>query len=334
MTFTASSEGTIYFYNRGEPYYEFTNFAMYSVWIDEKRWPTTEHYFQAQKFVGTPYEQAIRDLTTPREAFDFSRNPEVHRWRRNDWEQVKEDIMKKALLAKFTQHHELNLKLLSTRNRELVEHTSNDRYWGDGGDGNGQNRLGYLLMSVREELRQSKLSTHKLNHSPDDVQIIKVTTKQESSETVQSPATSKNSEKDLIIFSHHQDDDPQSDGIQASTKPTQCDNATRQGLNEEDLKFLDPLITTQSENLSKSSEGLDSLVDLVTNSLSDPNNTCTANDDSKTQNTSNSSNVDPQLMEEENLSSNSLSAHQPNDEDSTATTSDHTCDSDTMDVTE
>ncbi len=38
---------------------------------------------------------------------------------------------------------------------ELVEHTANDAYWGDGGDGNGKNRLGSLLMKVREELRAS-----------------------------------------------------------------------------------------------------------------------------------------------------------------------------------
>ena len=128
---------------------------MYKVWIDGKTWPTTEHYFQAQKFVGTPYVQAICDLATPREAFDFTRIPEVHFWCRSDWEQVKEGVMKKALRAKFTQHNELYLKLLNTRNRELVEHTSNDKYWGDGGDGSGKNRLGYLLMSVREELRHA-----------------------------------------------------------------------------------------------------------------------------------------------------------------------------------
>ena len=161
LDFTANSQshsqqGPIHFYNRDEPYYEFTNFAMYTVQIDGSTWPTTEHYFQAQKFVGTPYAQAICHLATPREAFDFTRKPEVHFWRRSDWEQVKEDIMKKALLAKFTQHNDLRLSLLGTRNRKLVEHTSNDNYWGDGGDGSGKNRLGYLLMSVREELRSSR----------------------------------------------------------------------------------------------------------------------------------------------------------------------------------
>ena len=149
--------GPIYFYNRDEPYYEFTNFAPYCVTINNKVWPTTEHYFQAQKFVGTPYEEAIQRMSFPREAFDFSRKPEVSYWRRSDWEQVKEDVMHKALLVKFTEHESLRLLLLSTEDRKLVEHTKNDSYWGDGGDGSGKNRLGSLLMRVRETLRRPKV---------------------------------------------------------------------------------------------------------------------------------------------------------------------------------
>lgn len=60
--------------------------------------------------------------------------------------------MREALLAKFTQHALLGAELLATGDALLVEHSKKDRYWGDGGDGSGRNRLGALLMSVREEL--------------------------------------------------------------------------------------------------------------------------------------------------------------------------------------
>jgi predicted NAD-dependent protein-ADP-ribosyltransferase YbiA (DUF1768 family) len=43
---------------------------------------------------------------------------------------------------------------LGTGDARLVEHTANDSYWADGGDGSGLNRLGEVLMSVREELRR------------------------------------------------------------------------------------------------------------------------------------------------------------------------------------
>ena len=146
----------INFYNREDPYYEFTNFHPCLVRIDGELWPTTEHYFQAQKFVGTPYVDTIRHLSRPRDAFQLSRDPTVSRWRRSDWEAVKENIMLKALRAKFSdQQLRLRSMLLGTGNRKLVEHTSNDSYWGDGGNGSGSNRLGHLLMQVRSELRGS-----------------------------------------------------------------------------------------------------------------------------------------------------------------------------------
>ena len=58
-----------------------------------------------------------------------------------------------ALRAKFTQHDRLRRLLVDTGHAELVEHTRNDHYWGDGGDGSGRNRLGVLLMRLRDELR-------------------------------------------------------------------------------------------------------------------------------------------------------------------------------------
>jgi ribA/ribD-fused uncharacterized protein len=64
--------------------------------------------------------------------------------------------MREALWAKFTQHPELRSLLLSTGDETIVEHTENDNYWGDGGDGSGRNRLGVLLMELREKLRTEK----------------------------------------------------------------------------------------------------------------------------------------------------------------------------------
>ena len=72
---------------------------------------------------------------------------------RPDWEAVKDDIMREAVGAKFRQHADLGVLLLATGDALLVEHTANDSYWGDGGDGSGRNMLGRILMEVREALR-------------------------------------------------------------------------------------------------------------------------------------------------------------------------------------
>ena len=54
---------------------------------------------------------------------------------RRDWESVKVSLMTEAVRAKFTQHDELRAILVGTGDAKIVEHTENDDYWGDGGDG-------------------------------------------------------------------------------------------------------------------------------------------------------------------------------------------------------
>jgi ribA/ribD-fused uncharacterized protein len=71
---------------------------------------------------------------------------------RADWETVKIDVMRSAVRAKFEQHADIRQTLLSTGDSRIVEHTTNDRFWGDGGDGSGENWLGRILMEIREEL--------------------------------------------------------------------------------------------------------------------------------------------------------------------------------------
>lgn len=140
----------IRFYRIQEPYGEFSNFSPHPVRLKDLIWPTTEHYFQAQKFPGTEHEEQIRLTASPMIAARLGRIRSKPL--REDWEQVKEDVMREALRAKFTQHPALRELLLSTGSRHLIEHTTNDRYWGDGGDGTGRNRLGELLVELRASL--------------------------------------------------------------------------------------------------------------------------------------------------------------------------------------
>lgn len=140
---------TIRFYRVNEPYGEFSNFSPHPVELKALVWPTSEHYFQAQKFAGTEHEEAVRQAKSPMIAARLGRSRE--RPLRPDWESVKDDIMREVLHAKFTQHPSLCSLLLQTGDAELIEHTKNDRYWADGGDGTGKNRLGQLLMELRAE---------------------------------------------------------------------------------------------------------------------------------------------------------------------------------------
>lgn len=141
----------IHFYSVTAEYGGFSNFSPHPITLEGKTWPTSEHYFQARKFAGTPDEEEIRRAKSPMIAARMGRSRK--RPLRRDWESVKDAIMREAVLAKFTQHDALREILMATGSAMIVEHTENDRYWGDGGDGRGKNRLGEILMSVRAELR-------------------------------------------------------------------------------------------------------------------------------------------------------------------------------------
>lgn len=142
----------IYFYSdREEPFGTFSNFSRHGFMLDDTYWPTSEHYFQAQKFVGTEHEEIIRQSPAPKVAADRGR--ERSRPLRADWNEVKEDVMRRALQAKFAAHKSLRDLLLSTGDEEIVENAPGDFYWGVGRDGTGKNRLGFLLMELRAELR-------------------------------------------------------------------------------------------------------------------------------------------------------------------------------------
>lgn len=144
----------INFYLTNGEYGCFSNFSRHHIFLKDKIWKTSEHYFQAQKFAGTKHEEELRLADSPMEVAKMGRDRK--RPLRRDWEEVKDNIMREALRAKFTQNKDLKKILLETGDAELVEHTANDNYWGDGGDGSGKNMLGKLLMEFREELKNEE----------------------------------------------------------------------------------------------------------------------------------------------------------------------------------
>lgn len=141
----------INFYLTKDPYGFFSNFSDHPVTMKGKVWPTAEHYFQAMKVEGHPDEEEIRLAKNPNDAARMGRDRS--RPRKANWDEIRDEVMLEVLYAKFTQHPDLKQRLLNTGNATIVEHTVNDSYWGDGGDGTGKNMLGFLLMETREKIR-------------------------------------------------------------------------------------------------------------------------------------------------------------------------------------
>jgi N-glycosidase YbiA len=142
----------IKFYKLKDMYGCFSNFSRHSFELDGRIWKTSEHYFQAQKYVNTPRFEQIADAETPRIAADLGRDRSIPL--RHDWEQVKDDMMRKAVRAKVEQHPTIKSLLLSTGDDTIMEDSPIDYYWGIGADGTGFNMLGKILMEIRDDIRK------------------------------------------------------------------------------------------------------------------------------------------------------------------------------------
>jgi N-glycosidase YbiA len=151
----------IRFYDQKEDYFQFSNFyplKQTPIVYNNKSYPTTEHAYQSAKFNDVVYSEIIRRANTPNIArilasqqigggytWRTALNPIIEKYSdvkiRTDWEEVKESVMEELLWLKFN-IEEFKQLLLSTEDKILIE------------DGNGENKLGKLLMKTRDRLRK------------------------------------------------------------------------------------------------------------------------------------------------------------------------------------
>ena len=114
-------------------------------------YPTNEHFFQAMKTLDNNERRAIANCLTPGRAKRMGRRVAL----RSDWESVKEDVMLEGLCLKFADEQLANW-LLETGDEELVEGNDwSDTFWGVC-DGVGENKLGKLLMRVRDMIKEER----------------------------------------------------------------------------------------------------------------------------------------------------------------------------------
>lgn len=153
----------IKFFSYYDKYQEFSNFSRgYPIIIDNIQYKTTEHYYQAMKFIKTAphFSELIINSETPSQAKELGHSKEFNldpEWDfRENKEPLKIDVMRKALYYKFTQHEVLKEKLISTDGKILKENNPYDEYWGIGKKGKGKNKLGVLLMELRSNLIDKK----------------------------------------------------------------------------------------------------------------------------------------------------------------------------------
>lgn len=124
-----------------------SNFWPCGILYEGVQYPSTEHAYQAAKMLTQELKLEIAKLDSPGKTKRFVRGLVI----RSDFHANKLQIMEDVLRLKFS-NRKLAVKLILTKDRQLIEgNTWNDTFWGVC-NGVGDNNLGKLLMKIRSEL--------------------------------------------------------------------------------------------------------------------------------------------------------------------------------------
>lgn len=188
-----TNKDDIFFYDKKDIYFALSNYytlddkntklrhiPLFN--IDGQDWYSTEAYYQSNKFNNTPhgkeYKELIRQADRSHYTFLMGNmkgnirpawvintktnkiyvKDSIDKYKkklsiRTDWDEIKDKVMLKGLLAKFTQNEDLFKLLLSTDDKTLIEYSNTDMYWGDYWNIKGKNMLGLSLMKLRDCLK-------------------------------------------------------------------------------------------------------------------------------------------------------------------------------------
>jgi ribA/ribD-fused uncharacterized protein len=146
----------VFFYE--QDFYVLSNFSAFTLLWRGFRFGTSEAAYHFEKFfypgngiVANLVADQIKNSISAHDAFKIAERHKPHR--RPNWDDVKVAIMRDILRAKVDQHEYVRRKLMVTGNRELVEDSWRDDFWGWGPNRDGKNWLGKLWMEIRSELR-------------------------------------------------------------------------------------------------------------------------------------------------------------------------------------
>jgi ribA/ribD-fused uncharacterized protein len=142
------SNDPVFFYEH--EFYVFSNFSSFMLEWKGKLWPTSEHAYHSEKFEDESMKEEIRNARSAHAALKYAEANKDKR--KENWDEIKLQVMKEILHAKVEQHPYVLKKLLESGDRELIEDSWRDSYWGWGPDKDGENHLGKLWMEVRKEV--------------------------------------------------------------------------------------------------------------------------------------------------------------------------------------
>ncbi len=143
------TDNQIFFYEH--EFYVFSNFSSFQLEWKGEVWMTSEHAYHSEKFEDPEILDQLRHTRSAHDAMKLAyANKDKYR---SNWDEIKLKVMKDILRAKVEQHPYVKKKLLESGDKELIEDSWRDSYWGWGPDKAGENHMGKLWMEIRDEVR-------------------------------------------------------------------------------------------------------------------------------------------------------------------------------------
>ena len=141
------------FYER--EFYCFSNFSSFSVKWKGKLWQSSEHAYQASRFLGKNPKavEEIYHAKSADDAYKIAQKFKDKSFARYGDEDLKN--MESIIRAKLKQNPYVLHKLVQTGKRKIVEDSPKDSYWGWGKDRKGRNELGKIWMRLRSEVSRA-----------------------------------------------------------------------------------------------------------------------------------------------------------------------------------
>jgi N-glycosidase YbiA len=144
----------VFFYE--QDFYVLSNFSAFEVEWSGFTFKTSEHLYHWMRFTisDDPDAQLVaKKVAQARSAHDAFKIAQEHKSSQAaNWNDHKCGFMKRILRAKAEQHEYVRRKLLATGDRELIEDSWRDDFWGWGPNRDGKNMLGRIWMEIRAEL--------------------------------------------------------------------------------------------------------------------------------------------------------------------------------------
>lgn len=151
--FSVSDANTVYI-SRYDENDLFGSYSDHGFDLENRHWPTVEHYYEAMKFSDFEYQEIIRNSESPAIANELGH---VRKQKRvKGWKKNRMLMMIRAIYTKCKAYPHIAERLIDTGNDMLMENSQYDYFWGCGRDRLGRNTYGKVLINIRKKLQEEK----------------------------------------------------------------------------------------------------------------------------------------------------------------------------------